>query len=679
MTDTESETVSSSSYNPESKDVSSDDETEAEGNELEDTSTERSRRRSLNLTAIQADTECDDSEMTIPDSRDRRKNNFCLFCQKFQTTIVRHLETVHANEIEVQKFAFLPKRNPERRKIIDKLRKDGNFQYNTNATLNKEELIVCRRPSAQRGKTAADFLACAQCHGFFSKNHKRHHIRECMSNKHIKNTRTAGILSRTITCRIHPCATLTLKRVVFPVMRDDLITRLIRYDELVMTYASKMCAKYRQHYQHDMIRHRMRLLGRFFLAIKRIDKNIESLETVYDPKLYDNCISAIQVLAEFDIDTNTFKKPSTGSTLGTLLKQTGQVLRSLCIKRGDHNKQVKVENFLKLYEEDFGPKLHFFRYNYLIEGEIEHILMEDINNMESVTKETQTELYKALNATERRAATKYVRFTIRGKLGVPEKNPFLFGIPCVDKTRHKWLRACVLMRKYSSLSGAKLPNTLRGTMLRKHIATKCISLNLSDNQVIDLANFMGHHDKIHRSHYRQSILTKNLGISCLLEHAQGDDASSDEESTPEPEVENQDAEYENDNAGACEEITNFSLASNSISYNENERTKHVEQDLDDDDDENIGTDKRRGVTTVRPAAANFGEVGGLGSVKSTHTTSTWCPLGPLAASAVKGANGVSGALGNPGAGAGMVVKQATPASLSDDCGARLVDHQASGA
>ncbi|KZC13933.1 hypothetical protein WN55_06259 [Dufourea novaeangliae] len=38
-----------------------------------------------------------------------------------------------------------------------------------------------------------------------------------------------------------------------------------------------------------------------------------------------------------------------------------------------------------------------------------------------------------------------------------------------------------------------------------------------------------------------------------------------------------------------------------------------------------------------------------------------------------------GDLGAPGAGAGVVVKQATPVSLSDDCGARLVDHQASGA
>ncbi|KZC14284.1 hypothetical protein WN55_06681 [Dufourea novaeangliae] len=89
-------------------------------------------------------------------------------------------------------------------------------------------------------------------------------------------------------------------------------------------------------------------------------------------------------------------------------------------------------------------------------------------------------------------------------------------------------------------------------------------------------------------------------------------------------------------------------------------------------------DLQSGDTSVSSAAANFGEVGGPGMVKSTYTTSTWCPLGPLAASAVKGANGVSGDLGAPGAGAGVVVKQATPVSLSDDCGARLGDHQANG-
>lgn len=61
------------------------------------------------------------------------------------------------------------------------------------------------------------------------------------------------------------------------------------------------------------------------------------------------------------------------------------------------------------------------------------------------------------------------------------------------------------MREYSSKCGAVKPHTLRGTKLRKHIATKCITLNLSESEVTELANFMGHDKNIHKSHYRQSI------------------------------------------------------------------------------------------------------------------------------------------------------------------------------
>jgi len=128
-------------------------------------------------------------------------------------------------------------------------------------------------------------------------------------------------------------------------------------------------------------------------------------------------------------------------------------------------------------------------------------------------------------------ANKYVRFLIRGKLGrtvpvildielvqcielilkhrneanVPKDNPYVFGMPNNNKRNFKYLRACVLMRNFSKKCGAQIPHTLRGTELRKHIATTCITLNLSENEVNDLANFMGHHEKIHKRHYRQSI------------------------------------------------------------------------------------------------------------------------------------------------------------------------------
>lgn len=112
-------------------------------------------------------------------------------------------------------------------------------------------------------------------------------------------------------------------------------------------------------------------------------------------------------------------------------------------------------------------------------------------------------------------ANNYVHFTIRGKLNrtvpvlltadllkcinkilehrseakVNPSNKFVFGIWSADKSRHAYLRACVLMRKFAQESGVAFPKKITGTKLRKHIATNCIHLNLSENEVADVANF----------------------------------------------------------------------------------------------------------------------------------------------------------------------------------------------
>ncbi|XP_071581232.1 uncharacterized protein [Temnothorax nylanderi] len=472
-------------------------------------------------------------------------------------------------------------------------------------------MIVCRRPMKQLKRKAIDFIPCAKCKGFFSKNNIRHHFKVC-TNKKENHQRNVKVLGRTVACRIHHTASSLLRKVVFPVMREDTITLLIRYDELLIAYGNKMCLKYNLQHQHDMIRARLRLLGRFLASLKEIDNTVTDFTSIYDPKRYDNCIKAVHSLAEFDDINYTYKTPSNASALGTLLKQVGQILRSMCIKKEDVDRQTMLENFIKLFEEDYpisvnkavhetqghrnrqkrivlptindikilntylrderikafntlktdGFSINAWRilaettllstmlFNRRRAGELERLLIENLANPLAISKEEAPELYKSL--------CKYVRIVIRGKLartvpvllhenilqcmqmiikyrkqaGVREQNPFVFGINTIDKTRHKYLRACVLMRKYSSVSGAKLPSSLRGTLLRKHIATVCITLDISENQVSDLADFMGHHEKIHKSHYRQSVATKDLAISKLLKYAQGEDTTdeSDEKS-----------------------------------------------------------------------------------------------------------------------------------------------------
>ncbi|XP_018309626.1 uncharacterized protein [Mycetomoellerius zeteki] len=110
----------------------------------------------------------------------------------------------------------------------------------------------------------------------------------------------------------------------------------------------------------------------------------------------------------------------------------------------------------------------------------------------------------------------------RNKAKVHPENPYLFGIPGHDKAIDKYLKAYRAMLDFAKESGTEFPDTLRGTTLRKHIATMGITLNLTDNQITDLAHFMGHHEKIHMEIYRKPEIVKDITeVSQLLEAAQG--------------------------------------------------------------------------------------------------------------------------------------------------------------
>lgn len=109
-------------------------------------------------------------------------------------------------------------------------------------------------------------------------------------------------------------------------------------------------------------------------------------------------------------------------------------------------------------------------------GEIERILIADFEQYKGIDPDA-TDLFNKISLKAQESAKKYVRFVIRGKLGrtvpvilnysllkciklilqfrrnakVPAENPFVFGLPSYNRKRFKYLRACVLMRKFSEL------------------------------------------------------------------------------------------------------------------------------------------------------------------------------------------------------------------------------------
>lgn len=82
--------------------------------------------------------------------------------------------------------------------------------------------------------------------------------------------------------------------------------------------------------------------------------------------------------------------------------------------------------------------------------------------------------------------------------GVYESNNYVFARP--GSPKH--IRGADVIRKYADECGAESPETLRGTSLRKHVATLSQVLNLKKNELDLLAQFMEHDIRVHRDFYR---------------------------------------------------------------------------------------------------------------------------------------------------------------------------------
>lgn len=560
----------------------------------------------------------DDDKMFVKNSESGLKRDYCPYCFTEQAKLSRHVARKHKLEIDVAELLSFDRGAEERKKIMTKIRKQGYFAFNSNPDLNTGEKKVMRRPNARFEKEATDYALCPSCFAEYSKKTLHKHRRRCLNRKNKSKRRDGMVKSKEAAGRIHHVANNVLRKKVFPTMREDEVVKAIRYDELVIRFANHLCKRYKDPHYYDLIRQKTRQLGRFLIEARKENPNIHDMFSVFSPKNYDSVISVVQTVTGLNESQTGLEKPSLASSLGTLLKSVGLLCVPICIKRENKQQQTLVEDFLKLLGQDFSTSVartaleaHIRRqrqkkvvlpsandiqklqihlrnevrknYNALLQkfcyknwiemmssalsllqlfnrrraGETERILIEDFKNYQKITDSNTGDPHKNFTSEEKKAAQKYVRFEIRGKLnrtvpvlahvelityieyalalrakaGVDENNPYVFRIPGHLKGDFKYLRACVLMRCYAVECGAERPQTLRGTVLRKHVATMCMYYNLPDHELDRLVNFMGHAKAIHKDYYRKPDLEHEiLVISKLLENVQGreDDDSEGE-------------------------------------------------------------------------------------------------------------------------------------------------------
>lgn len=156
------------------------------------------------------------------------------------------------------------------------------------------------------------------------------------------------------------------------------------------------------------------------------------------------------------------------------------------------------------------------------QGEVSAMKIIDYNRR--TTADLAEDVQQSLGALEQNLCKIFTRIEIRGKRGrsvpvlilastqesidllmktrqeggIRDDNPYVFAYSNSDNH----LRGSDCLRKLSSQCEAEYPERLRSTNLRKHVATMCQVLNMKENEMDLLAQFMGHDIRVHRQFYR---------------------------------------------------------------------------------------------------------------------------------------------------------------------------------
>ena len=273
---------------------------------------------------------------------------YCLYCKLPHSHIVRHLETVHRKERQVQELAKMSKAS--RKTALRKLRNMGNHTHNISVlTEGAGDLVVTYRPNAE--SDAVSYVPCESCYAYV---HKKDLYRHKCPVRGKSKGRVAAAASLLLPAPNNVCAAA---KVLIAGMRDDEVKQAAENDAIVSRLASKLLGKHTME-RKEYMRAKIRELCRFLIEMRKVCRD-ESM-TVKDcinPSYFRQVIVAVKTLAGYNDNTCTYEKPSIAMKLGHVLKKCAKLCRTEAVMESDNSSAEAADKFFQLCEDEWTDEI----------------------------------------------------------------------------------------------------------------------------------------------------------------------------------------------------------------------------------------------------------------------------------------------------------------------------------
>lgn len=277
------------------------------------------------------------------------KAHYCVYCEKMNLKMSRHLQKKHMDERDVSHAFSFPLGSNDRKKLLESLRNKGDWRHNQKVLKEgKGEIVTWKRLSSN--SSVSDYLPCPHCFAMFRKGDLWRHNKTCWHKKD-----NSGVRKRVqaVSARLLPTQQSSegVQNVIQNMLQDE-ITAQARSDEMMCKYGDSLFArKGREQSQHRYIAQKLRELGRFVLAAKQIDKKIEGLKDLCDPTKFHLAVAAARKVSDFNPEKNEYGKPSTAVKIGFSLKAATEAWIGHCIMVSDAVGEKKTKKFKELLDK----------------------------------------------------------------------------------------------------------------------------------------------------------------------------------------------------------------------------------------------------------------------------------------------------------------------------------------
>ena len=320
------------------------DDIEPEHNEIDDDTTEESRRIIV--------LGCNNTTKQVFDKKDS-----CYFCKKMVLSIclTRHFFNIHRNEKEVIEISQMKKNSLEKKHACQKLRNMGNFTHNASVLKNANggNLIVVQRPlkSIEITNHLNKYSSCNKCLGYYNTSVISRHTCPSDPLKSHKSEHT----------KIQVIGLSHELKIFFSRMKNDNVTQTAASDSLITEYVSSLLLNKGMR-NFISISEKTRALATFLMDYKQyFDKADLSLQELLKPENLDEI--KLLILRKFEYNcinektssSVTVQKPSTLIKLGQVLIQVSEVLVRHYLKTGHKNGVSNTENLIKLLNAELRP------------------------------------------------------------------------------------------------------------------------------------------------------------------------------------------------------------------------------------------------------------------------------------------------------------------------------------